>query len=118
MNITQRPIYAKDETYRTKRNSGDDPAYLARVRDLPCIICESFGMQQTSPTTAHHPIMGRGGSRRTPDAMAIPICDGHHQGTFDTRKIALHQTPKAWREAYGPDTDYVAVTQDKLEMMK
>lgn len=91
-----------------------DPAYLARVRELPCCICEAFGEVQTSPTTAHHPIHGRYSGRKRPDREAICLCDGHHQGTFDTSKLAIHRAPEQWREAYGPDTDYIATTQDRL----
>lgn len=92
-----------------------DPKYIAAVRELPCCICDAYGEPQRSPTQAHHCIMGRYGTRKTPDRMAIPLCEGHHQGDFDTSKIALHRERKAWREAYGADTDWVAVTQDKVE---
>lgn len=95
-----------------------DPAYLAAVRQLPCCVCEAFGEAQNSATTAHHPIMGRYSTRKVPDRMAIPLCDGHHQGTFDTSKIAVHREPKAWREAYGQDRDFVAVTLDRIEAME
>lgn len=91
-----------------------DPAYLARVHELPCCICEAFGEVQTSPTQAHHPIHGRFGSRRVPDRMAIPVCEGHHQGLVDTTKIALHREPERWRSLYGEDHDYIAATQDRL----
>lgn len=33
-----------------KARDGDDPAYLAAVRSLPCVICDSWGMRQISPT--------------------------------------------------------------------
>ncbi len=91
-----------------------DPEYLKRVRELPCVICEAFGMPQLSPTTAHHPICGRYGTRRAPDRAAIPLCDGHHQGDFDTSKIAIHRDRALWVDWYGEDTDFVAITQDKL----
>ena len=91
-----------------------DHAYLARVRELPCCICEAFGEQQLSPTTAHHPIHSRFSNRKVPDRMAIPICDGHHQGTFDTSKVALHREPDLWKDLYGEDHQYIAVTQDRL----
>lgn len=109
MNITGRPIYQKPAKAKP------DPAYLEAVRQLPCVICEAFGEPQNSPTTAHHWIMGRGGNRKTPDQEAIPLCRGHHQGDFDTTKIAIHREPEAWREAYGADHEYVAVTQDRIE---
>ncbi len=91
-----------------------NPAYLQGVRGLPCIICTSFGMQQQSPTTAHHTICGRHSTRKTPDEQAIPLCDGHHQGDFDTSKIAIHRDRALWVDWYGPDTDYIAATQDAL----
>ena len=91
-----------------------DPAYLARVRELPCCICEAFGEVQMSPTAAHHVICGRYSTGKTPDLMAIPLCEGHHQGLRDTSKLAIHQGKEAWVLEYGPDTDWIAPTQDKL----
>lgn len=106
MNVQQKPPRAVK-----------DPAYLAMVRECPCVICDAFGEAQNSPTQAHHWIMGRGGNLKTPDGQAIPLCEGHHQGNFDTSKIAIHREPQAWREKYGRDFDYVAVTQDRIERM-
>jgi hypothetical protein len=108
MNICRRPPVAKPS--KAKPN----PDYLARVRELPCCICEAFGEVQLSPTTAHHPIHGRYGNRKAPDEAAIPTCDGHHQGTFDTSKVALHREPSKWKRLYGADHEYIEVTQDKL----
>nr|WP_234967671.1 hypothetical protein [Pontibaca methylaminivorans] len=71
-------------------------------------------MQQATPTAAHHVICGRYGQRKTPDTSAIPLCEGHHQGQWDTTKLAIHRDRSAWVEAYGPDTDFVAATQDAL----
>lgn len=110
--VPQRPIVQKPEKV-------DDPEeYLAEVRSLPCCICEAFDMVQLSPTTAHHWTMGRGGNRKTPNREAIPLCDGHHQGKFDTSKIALHREPETWREAYGLDSDWTAQTQARTNQMK
>lgn len=108
MNLTGQPIHQKP----TKASS--DPAYLARVRELPCVICQAHGEPQNSPTQAHHCIHGRGGNRKTPDRMAIPLCEGHHQGLFDRSKVALHVEPSRWKVLYGKDTDWIAVTQDRL----
>lgn len=109
MNLTgARPLGLKS------RESGKDPAYLSKVRELSCVICRAFGEPQLSPTQAHHPIHGRFSQRKTPDRMAIAICEGHHQGEFDTSKIALHREPKAWREKYGADHEWIALTQDMI----
>ena len=91
-----------------------DPKHLAAIRELPCCICEAFGEQQTSPTTAHHTMCGRYSQKKTSDLKAIPLCDGHHQGLFDTSKIAFHKERKSWVELYGQDTDYIAGTLDRL----
>lgn len=89
-------------------------AYMRAVRELPCVICDAFGEPQLSPTAAHHPIHGRYSARKAPDLTCIPLCEGHHQGLLDTSKLALHQRPSEWRRTYGPDADYIAVTQDRL----
>ena len=108
MNITGQPIRQKSP--KAKPN----PGYLAKVRELPCIICTSFGEQQASPTSAHHPIHDRFSTRKVPDEQAIPLCEGHHQGLRDTSKLALHQAPSQWKRRYGADHEYIAVTQDRL----
>jgi len=95
-----------------------NPAYLAKVRALPCIICTSYGLPQRSPTQAHHVIHERGSFRKVPDTMTIPLCEGHHQGLMDTSKIALHQQPSRWKREYGPDHTYVAITQDMIDRME
>ncbi len=90
------------------------PLYLAAVRQLPCCICEAWGLPQLSRTYAHHPIHDRHSQARRPDETAIPLCEGHHQGLIDGSKLAIHRAPQAWREEYGPDTNWIAPTQDRL----
>lgn len=94
-----------------------DRDYIAAIHNEPCCICEAFGFVQTSPTDAHHTICGRYGHLRTPDKQAIPLCKCHHQGLRfdrDKSKLAIHQGKESWVEAYGPDTDYIAATQDRI----
>lgn len=109
MNLTGRPIQQKPP------RANPNPAYLAKVRELPCIICTSFGEQQLSPTTAHHPIHDRYATRKVPDEQAVPLCCGHHRGDFDTSKVAVHREPAKWKRLYGADHEYIAVTQDMIE---
>lgn len=110
MSITGRPAIGQK-----KREVGKDPAYISRMHDLPCVICQTFGEPQLSITQAHHCIHGRGSFRRVPDAQAIPLCEGHHQGNFDTSKVALHRQPTKWKRLYGEDTQYIARTQAAIE---
>lgn len=92
-----------------KPRDGDDPAYLAAVRSLPCVICDGWGMRQISPTEAHHTICGRYGQHKTPDRQAIPLCRCHHTGAE-----GIHTHRKWWVESYGQDTDFIARTQDAV----
>ena len=89
--------------------------HLARVRALPCCICEAWGLPQLSPTQAHHAMDGRFSTVRVPDAESIPLCEGHHIGLMDTSKIAYHRQPALWREEYGSDREWIAPTLDRLE---
>lgn len=92
-----------------------DEAYLKQIREQPCCVCKKFGEIQRSPTTAHHVIHDRGGSRRSHDRLAIPLCEDHHQGLWgtDKSKTAIHREPLKWRELYGPDWSYsLASVQD------
>lgn len=86
-----------------------DPAYLARVRTLPCCICEAFGFVQIGPTFSHHTFCGRFSQEKTPDREAIPLCHLHHQGAF-----GIHTDKDAWVQEFGDDRDYIAATLDKL----
>ena len=98
------------------RSDGKDPAHLARVRALPCCICDAWGLAQTTPTEAHHCIHGRHGQRKTPDRMAIPLCAAHHRGALGV--IGLHSNPAAWKQLFGSDTDWIPITLDKLEQQQ
>lgn len=90
-----------------------DPAYLAKVRALPCCICEAFGEMQHTPTTAHHVIHGRFSQRKVPDRMTIPLCADHHQ-LGGNGKTALHSEPTKWKRLYGDDFDFIPATQDRI----
>ncbi len=93
--------------------SKPNPAYLAEVRLRRCCICEAFGEIQYTPTRAHHVFHGRFSKKRTPDEMAIPLCDDHHQ-LGGNGKIAVHLEKARWAEVYGKDHDYTAATQDAI----
>lgn len=99
---------------------GKDAGYLVALHYLSCCVCDAFGLIQTSPTDAHHVICGRFGERKTPDRMAIPLCKCHHQGLRgdrDKSKLAIHKGKESWVAAYGPDYDYIAQTQDRVERL-
>lgn len=77
-----------------------DPAYLARIRQLPCVICNR------RPCEAHHCIHDRYSQRRVDDRRTIPLCPDCHRD--------LHANKAAWRDAYGADHEFLAVVADML----
>jgi hypothetical protein len=111
VNITGRAIYAKPEHRVTV---AEGKAHMGRVAQLPCVICHEWNMPQLSATQVHHVIHGRGSNRRAPDTHTIPLCEGHHQGNFDTSKVSLHREPKEWQRLYGPDRDWLGWVEKKL----
>lgn len=109
MNLLARPPLGLKAERQPK-----NPAHMARVAKLPCVICWAHGEQQQSPTTVHHVICGRYGNRKAPDTFTIPLCEGHHQGNFDTSKVAIHRDRAEWVSLYGEDTEYLPVVADML----
>ena len=95
------PIGLKDKSKKQKNER-----FLQSIRSRRCIICKTFNEVQMSATTAHHPIHDRYSTRKRSDLDAIPLCEGHHQGLWDSSKVAIHRQPKLWRELYGPDYSY------------
>ena len=98
-----------------KQKAKKDEAYLQELRGRGCVVCLRFGEAQRSATTAHHTIHDRFSMAKRPDREAIPLCEGHHQGNFDTSKIAIHRRPEFWRETYGPDWSYLPKRENEDE---
>jgi hypothetical protein len=79
-----------------------DPAYLARVAELPCSVCGVYGVH------VHHRT-GAGMGRKADDYDTIPLCPTHHQhGNYG---IALHAGEKEWERRYGTQEEHVKKTQ-------
>ena len=105
-------------TTRRQRQGKIDREYLADVRRLPCVICDAFGFHQQSDTEAHHTICGRYGQDKTPDREAVPLCRCHHIGDTGTGRIAIHADKALWRDHYGSDRDFIAITQDAVARLR
>ena len=112
-NLTGRPgpgLKAAPKKSRRQKQGKVDLPYLDLIRQLPCIVCLTHGLHQTSRTTAHHVTCGRYSQDKEDDRNAIPLCDDHHQGQFSNLKIAFHRERSLWIETYGEDTDYLELT--------
>jgi hypothetical protein len=57
---------------------------LAKLHMLPCVVCHILGLNQSSPTEAHHCKRLPGGLRigmghkRCSDDFTLPLCWTHH----------------------------------------
>lgn len=96
------------------------------VKQLPCIACAIEGVQQATPTEAHHcNIGGLAGQKRRGDAYQLPLCAHHHRGEPPpgmSKTQAVHKfgpslalDSRQFRFAYGSDDQLLAITNAQLE---
>ena len=90
---------------KAERGTANARAHLARVKQLPCVICCSPG-----PSDAHHVFCGRFGSTKASDFEVIPLCKAHHQDGPD----AIHNGKASWVEKYGEDHKYLPLVEQWL----
>jgi hypothetical protein len=73
-----------------------DPGYLARVRELPCVVAEHNSC--AGVTEAHH--MGpRGLGQKCSDDESVPLCNLHHRCWHDCIGPFLGKS-KDWRAGF------------------
>jgi len=102
------------KTWKRPTKTDADTERSRQVHNTPCMVCHKYGMEQLSPTDEHHWIDGRFSGARSPNEETLPVCNGHHQGTKDTSKIAIHNEPKKWRKKYGRDKDWLEYANDLI----
>ena len=84
--------------------------YMGMVAQLACAACQSRVNVQV-----HHCFHDRYSSHRTSDYDTIPLCEGCHQGDFDTTKLAIHRAKTQWRMKYGPDHSFIPQTRKAVQ---
>lgn len=90
--------------------SEDEGAYLGRVKQLGCVLCEVLGLEQDGPTEAHHVRTGQGGAQRAMDWLAAALCRNRcHQGTG-----GVHGDRSLLRRARCAEIDLLGWTIAKL----
>lgn len=65
-----------------------DPAYLAWIRTLPCVVCLAGEISQHSPTEAAH-VGERGLRQKCSDRETVPLCGGdhHREGPYSHHRM-------------------------------
>ena len=77
--------------------------HLALIHDIPCGLCGAV------PVEAHHILAGRTPGRKSPDALAIPLCVDCHRG-----QNGIHGDRNMWRIMKKSELDILAETYEKL----
>lgn len=86
---------------KAERGTAKARAHIARVKHLPCVICNKHG-----PSDAHHVICGRYGSAKASDFEVIPLCRNCHTEGPN----AIHNGKQSWITLHGMDYDYLEAT--------
>ena len=83
--------------------------HLQRVRELPCVVCKVMGINQSTPTQAHHVESVRDA---TSDFAVAAICADHH--------MELHRLSRREFERRTKLTpiDLLSLTIKQLDMRK
>lgn len=86
---------------RSKASKGlKDPAYLAFIASLPCVVCLAWESEQRTRTTVAH-VGDRGLSQKCSDRETLPLCVDHHQ----EGKNAHHKMGKRFWSHHELDRD-------------
>lgn len=94
------------------RNGFKDKDRLKKIHNLPCVVCSTKGLRQTTKTVAHHKI-GMGLGKKASDMLTIALCDFHH--TKGGRGEAIHNTPLwEWEENFFTQEVLIQITDDLL----
>lgn len=105
MNLTGRgPLGLKGP--KPERGTAKARAHIARVKELPCVICAKPG-----PSDAHHVICDRYGTTKPSDFDVISLCKFCHQ----VGPTAIHNNKRAWVERNGPDHGYLERVRQMLQ---
>ena len=83
--------------------------YIARLHELPCVLCVERGVEQTTATSAHHVRHGQGMSQRAPDWLACALCWDCHQGPQ-----GLHGDRQRFRQVKWGELDALSATNEAM----
>lgn len=79
--------------------------HIHAVKELSCAVCGRAG-----PSDAHHILEGRTPGRKSPDALAIPLCKDCHQGSHN----GIHGQRRMWEVMKKTELGCLADTIERL----
>ena len=84
--------------------SNFEKRHMQKVSELPCGVCG------TSPVEVHHVLEGRTPGRKSPSALAIPLCIDCHRHPLR----GIHGQAAMWKIHKKSELDILAETIEKL----
>ena len=81
-------------------------AYMARVRSIPCVLCEKLGLGET-PSQAHHAFDTAARS----DFLTIALCKPHHQGPLGFHGLGQRAFERRYKTS---EAELLAMTLERL----
>ena len=97
--------------HSTKPPTKLEAARMRRLKELPCVACESTWILQKSPTEIHHLLSG---NKRKGHMFTIPLCGWHHRGIAEGDGPSLAHGSKPFHAAFGSDSDLLDATNRML----
>jgi hypothetical protein len=91
---------------KPERGTAKARAHMARVKQLPCVICHKPG-----PSDVHHVICDRFGTNKASDFEVISLCKSHHQDGPE----AIHNGKASWVAKHGADHSYLPLVAEWLK---
>ncbi len=74
-------LFGLHDQARKRVVAGDDPVYLARVRQMPCLHCGVDGFTEAAHVRMQSGAHNKHGgiSKKPEDKWAVPLCSEHHR---------------------------------------
>ena len=100
------------------RRGFKDKKHLAKVAQLPCLVCKIRGDRQLSKTQVHHK-WGSGAGLKESDRLTIPLCDRCHNANFikAEKGITLHCNLEAFEDRHGTQDQLIEITNQLLKQL-
>lgn len=80
--------------------------HMARVADIPCLICEKCGLGN-SPANVHHVF----DSAARSDFLTVPLCHTHHQGALGFHGLGEREFNRKYSTS---EAELLAMTIERL----
>ena len=107
----RRAVKTKSKPAAKRNGTAAGKRYMARVAELPCVLCELIGQAQQGKSDVHHIRDGVGAAQRNSDMLTVALChEACHQGPQ-----GIHGDKSRLRLAGVTELDLLALTIAKLQ---